>query len=146
MPDVGLSIVFYPQVVDMDEEDDLYRIVGIDHVESVDFVFEPAADGRVLQALSSIAVEKTIEKLSTGTSLLGKGDIKMLEKNPIGNPASKASLRELSSGDRRNARSKKIEEEEVQTIANPIDDPVETRTLDSGTKFRYDSPPKSSRK
>jgi len=62
-PDVGLSIVFYPQwEEDKDSED--YRIVGIDHVESVDFVFQPAADGRVLQALSSFAVEKSIQKLS----------------------------------------------------------------------------------
>ncbi|MFN2177134.1 MAG: hypothetical protein ACK2U3_14405, partial [Anaerolineales bacterium] len=48
-PDIGLSIVFYP-VWDREAEDGLSHIVGIDHVESVDFVFEPAADGRVLQA------------------------------------------------------------------------------------------------
>jgi len=50
-PDIGLSIVFYP-VWDRDAEDGLSHITGIEHVESVDFVFEPAADGRVLQALS----------------------------------------------------------------------------------------------
>jgi hypothetical protein len=48
-PDVGLSLVFWP-VYDPDKS----RIVtGIRHVESVDLVFEPAADGRVLQALSA---------------------------------------------------------------------------------------------
>ena len=54
-PDVGLSIVFYPQWAPRDDHDDPRRIVGIKHVESVDLVFEPAADGRVLQALSALS-------------------------------------------------------------------------------------------
>ncbi|MFM8320032.1 MAG: hypothetical protein ACKOC5_03870 [Chloroflexota bacterium] len=43
-PDVGLSLVFYPL---WDEA----QVVGIRAVDSVDLVFQPAADGRVLQAL-----------------------------------------------------------------------------------------------
>jgi hypothetical protein len=50
-PDVGLSIVFYP-VWQHDSRTDLRQIVDIKHVESVDLVFGPAADGRLLQALS----------------------------------------------------------------------------------------------
>lgn len=45
-PDVGLSMVFYP--VRNGEQ-----ITGITHIESIDLVFQPAADGRILQALSS---------------------------------------------------------------------------------------------
>ena len=47
-PDVGLSIVFYPT---WNKEHD--TILGVQHVESVDLVFQPAADGRILQALST---------------------------------------------------------------------------------------------
>ena len=49
-PDIGLSIVFYPK---WDKEHE--TIIGINHVESVDLVFQPAADGRILQALSAFA-------------------------------------------------------------------------------------------
>lgn len=49
-PDVGLSLVFFPAWEETGPDDLL--ITGIRHVESVDLVFEPAADGRVLQALS----------------------------------------------------------------------------------------------
>ena len=49
-PDVGLSMVFYPQ---FEARNDQRVITGISHVESVDLVFQPAADGRVLQALST---------------------------------------------------------------------------------------------
>ncbi len=48
-PDVGLSIVFYPA---WNKEHD--TILGVNHVESVDLVFQPAADGRILQALSTL--------------------------------------------------------------------------------------------
>jgi hypothetical protein len=65
-PDIGLSIVFYPKGALPSPrrsstnapplpggEGNVRRIVEILHVESVDLVFEPAADGRILQALSS---------------------------------------------------------------------------------------------
>ena len=55
-PDVGLSMVFYPQ---FEARNDQRVITGITHVESVDLVFQPAADGRVLQALSSHYVVKS---------------------------------------------------------------------------------------
>lgn len=48
VPDIGLSLVFYPK---WDKEHE--TIIGINHVESVDLVFQPAADGRILQALST---------------------------------------------------------------------------------------------
>jgi hypothetical protein len=52
-PDIGLSIVFWPVFAPRDNESDPRRIVDIRHVESVDLVFEPAADGRLLEALST---------------------------------------------------------------------------------------------
>jgi hypothetical protein len=50
-PDVGLSLVCWPSW--QPGEDGERRLVGIQHVESIDLVFEPAADGRVLARLSS---------------------------------------------------------------------------------------------
>jgi hypothetical protein len=55
-PDVGLSMVIYPlwqSGVGDASEQGLRRVVEIKHVESVDLVFEPAADGRILAALSA---------------------------------------------------------------------------------------------
>ena len=57
-PDIGLSLVFYP-VWDPEEESDLRKIIGISHIESIDLVFQPAADGRILQALSSFHVSSS---------------------------------------------------------------------------------------
>ncbi len=53
VPDVGLSIVFYPQFAPRDNDAEPRRITGVKYVESVDFVFEPAADGRIKAALSA---------------------------------------------------------------------------------------------
>jgi hypothetical protein len=52
-PDIGLSMVFWPKWAPRDKDTDPRRIIEILHVESVDLVFEPAADGRILQALST---------------------------------------------------------------------------------------------
>ena len=62
-PDVGLSIVFWP--VWQNEEGSgkqtrqIKKIIDIQHVESVDIVFEPAAEGRFLAALSSFSAQAT---------------------------------------------------------------------------------------
>ena len=40
-------------------------MTGIHHVESVDLVFEPAADGRVLEALSALAMSDLHQDLPT---------------------------------------------------------------------------------
>lgn len=63
-PDVGLSIVFWP-IWQQEQGAELRKIVDIKHVESVDIVFEPAADGRILQALSAAALSLT--NVSGGT-------------------------------------------------------------------------------
>jgi hypothetical protein len=55
--DIGLSIVFYP-VWGAGEQS--RQIIGIRHVESVDLVFQPAADGRILAALSSANSQQLI--------------------------------------------------------------------------------------
>lgn len=52
VPDVGLSLTFYPRWGKGDPHSNLRRVVGIRQIESVDLVFQPAADGRVLETLS----------------------------------------------------------------------------------------------
>ena len=61
-PDVGLSIVFEPvwEHEGRAPLDGRRVICGIRHVESVDLVFQPAADGRVLAALSAASASTTI--------------------------------------------------------------------------------------
>ncbi len=54
-PDVGLSLVFWPEFAGEPGPHGERRVAGIRHIESVDLVFEPAAGGRILQALSSAA-------------------------------------------------------------------------------------------
>jgi len=55
-PDIGLSLVFYP-VWNKDEESSTKQVSGITHIESIDLVFEPAAEGRVIQALSAFNIQ-----------------------------------------------------------------------------------------
>jgi hypothetical protein len=52
-PDIGLSLVFWADR--KIEPDGAITIMNITHVESIDLVFEPAADGRILQALSALS-------------------------------------------------------------------------------------------
>lgn len=66
-PDIGLSIVFYPQWHQTSGSEDRH-IVGITHIESIDLVFEPAADGRILHALSSFfQTEQELEEATIRT-------------------------------------------------------------------------------
>lgn len=53
--DIGLSMVFYP-VWEVDPSAGTRKLTSIKHIESVDLVFQPAADGRILAALSSAAL------------------------------------------------------------------------------------------
>lgn len=57
VPDIGLSLVFWPEWAPRQEGQAEQRIVSIRHVESVDYVFQPAAEGRVLAALSARRVQ-----------------------------------------------------------------------------------------
>ena len=70
-PDVGLSLVCYP--VFRRTEDNLI-VSKINYIESVDLVFEPAAEGRLLAALSSGNLE------DWQGNVLSKGEVKMAEK------------------------------------------------------------------
>jgi hypothetical protein len=57
VPDVGLSAVLWPRwekVQPEEGEDPVWEMAEIRHVESIDFVFEPGADGRVQQALTAL--------------------------------------------------------------------------------------------
>jgi hypothetical protein len=70
-PDVGLSLVCYPL---FQRQDDCLIVSKINYIESVDLVFEPAAEGRLLAALSS-------ENLENWQAVaLSKGDKTMNEK------------------------------------------------------------------
>ncbi len=65
IPDIGLSLVFYPRWkprsdgtsanADLPPAGDPLVLAEFRHVESVDFVFQPAADGRVKEALAALS-------------------------------------------------------------------------------------------
>jgi hypothetical protein len=55
VPDVGLSLVFWPHWKPRDNPEDLLTLHEFRHIESVDFVFQPAADGRVQEALTALS-------------------------------------------------------------------------------------------
>lgn len=55
IPDVGVSIVFYPIWTDADNGPKL--LTGFKKIESADLVFTPAADGRIVEALSALQKE-----------------------------------------------------------------------------------------
>jgi hypothetical protein len=61
-PDIGLSIVFYP-IWEFDPESEERTVTHFKHVESVDLVFQPAADGRILQALSAFNSKSTKRRI-----------------------------------------------------------------------------------
>ena len=84
VPDLGLSIVFWPVWATPSDspppggggaggEVSTRKITDIKHVESVDFVFMPAASGRVLEALSALSHPPLGEGLPTPPSPLGEG-------------------------------------------------------------------------
>jgi hypothetical protein len=72
-PDVGLSLVFYPRWEDR-------KVVGVRHVESIDLVFQPAAEGRLLQALSMEHVEEVNMSESKGTHEAGLPELSEAER------------------------------------------------------------------
>jgi hypothetical protein len=98
-PDIGLSIVFYPQweekvgqvsIPDDSPPDNIRKIIGITHIESIDLVFEPAADGRILQALSAFHVSSFEETAVSNEAVvaasahrINKGDLPMPSENPL---------------------------------------------------------------
>lgn len=61
-PDIGLSLVFWPEFDDASGEPETLNVARIRHIESLDLVFEPAADGRILQALSSLGIPPILTK------------------------------------------------------------------------------------
>jgi len=75
-PDIGLSLVFWADR--KIEPDGAITIMNITHVESIDLVFEPAADGRILQALSSLNQSPAIPPgdISSSSSSPFRGELK----------------------------------------------------------------------
>ena len=85
-PDIGLSLVFWPVWAPRDNHDDPRRIVDIKHVESVDVVFQPSADGRFLKALSVLSNFEDVELEDCkvcGNVMLVNQKCQHCEDNPI---------------------------------------------------------------
>ena len=82
VPDVGLSLVFWPRWAPRDNEEDLRRLAEIKHVESVDWVFEPGADGRVKKARAALRGGQGPAPTSGGP----EGALPPAEINGAGNP------------------------------------------------------------
>jgi hypothetical protein len=55
IPNIGLSLTFYPRWKPRDNEDDPLTLKTFKRILSVDFVFTPAADGRIKEALSALS-------------------------------------------------------------------------------------------
>jgi len=53
VPDYWFTLVFFPLWEEPQKIAELRRIVGIQQIESIDLVFQPAADGRLLHSLSA---------------------------------------------------------------------------------------------
>jgi hypothetical protein len=65
-PDVGLSLVFWPNWQNTDPlVDEPLTLASFRHIESCDFVFQPAADGRVLAALAALSAQPPTERIAT---------------------------------------------------------------------------------
>ena len=96
-PDVGLSLVFWPIWEKREKFTDPRRIVGIKHIESIDLVFQPAADGRVLEALS--ASRQSITKVGGTNRMTLEAEVQTPEANPPESPSNEAEgwLQSLSS-------------------------------------------------
>jgi len=59
VPDVGLSIIFYPRFEYSEHENGYDRILtGINHVDTIDWVFGPAAEGRMKAMLNRIKLNQ----------------------------------------------------------------------------------------
>lgn len=55
IPDIGVSLTFYPVWRPRDNYDEPKRLMAFRKIESADIVFTPAADGRLLEALSALS-------------------------------------------------------------------------------------------
>ncbi len=85
VPDVGLSLTFYPRWGKTDPHSNLRRISGIRHIESVDLVFQPAAEGRILQTLAQQKGQTmTEETLPQSSSPAARGEEEVLTATPAG--------------------------------------------------------------
>jgi hypothetical protein len=63
VPDIGLSLVFWPRWAPRDNDEDPRRLAEMKHIESVDWVFEPGADGRVKAALHELTALAALSSL-----------------------------------------------------------------------------------
>jgi hypothetical protein len=64
VPDVGLSLVFWPRWAESGRTGEPLELAAFRKIDSVDFVFSPAANGRIIQALSSRATHNILEELN----------------------------------------------------------------------------------
>ena len=75
VPDTGVSLQFFPIWGERTSYDDLLMLDGFKKIESGDIVFTPAADGRILEALSAIKPQQEQEGESENM-LLTKEQVK----------------------------------------------------------------------
>jgi hypothetical protein len=92
VPDVGLSLVFWPRWKPRDNREDPLVLSEFRHIESVDFVFEPAADGRIKAALSAANIgmvggPQPAETFSTQQEVLSMSDELITTPNEPAAPA-----------------------------------------------------------
>lgn len=66
VPDVGLSLVFWPRWAPRDNYEEPLVLAEIRHIESCDFVFEPGADGQIKERLGSTSHTGNLDQKQEG--------------------------------------------------------------------------------
>ncbi len=115
VPDVGLSLVFWPRWAPRDNDEDPRRLAEMKHIESVDWVFEPGADGRVKAALHELTALAALSSLSgTPEEALPPAEINGADQNPA--PI-------LLGGIEMADETEQLNSEEVETTSQPAPTP-----------------------
>jgi hypothetical protein len=83
--DVGLSMVFYPEWERSIDSDELH-ITKVRHIESVDLVFQPAANGRIIAALSAQSVQSLEGEMIMPEVVLSRNEVENVSAAPAAQP------------------------------------------------------------
>lgn len=67
LPDIGLSLTFWPDRYETtDDPEEPITILSLRKIDSVDFVFQPAAEGRILEQLSTMGQQTATAAAAPG--------------------------------------------------------------------------------